>query len=167
MKQSFLLVAVILAAYSLHAGEMSPCVESPAWLHLLPEMEKIAAADGWAFSREDMKESQSKRFLADFTAKYPTVRQSLTPEAVRKLSRWAKKEMETYDAVTFPEAGKIFWQPIRRDAAGKKILLETTLDTLPTHSPLVTRWLKLFAIYDISTEEISVITVTIRGEVLE
>lgn len=158
MKTIFVLFLMIFAA-----GESA----QPAWLQTLPEMEKLAATDDWAYSPQPLSETQKQQFSADFAKKYPEIRGFLTPAHIRDLSRWAKDEMKTYDSIPFPDADKLVWQPVRRDAAGTKILLETTLDTLPTHSPLVTRWLKLFAIFDTVTGKISVIAVTIRGELLE
>ncbi|MCX6872217.1 MAG: hypothetical protein NTW21_00175 [Verrucomicrobia bacterium] len=53
-----------------------------------------------------------------------------------------------------------------RTAGGgeKKLLFEATLQTLPTHSPLVTRWHKLFVVYDVDRQAISQVIITIRGE---
>jgi hypothetical protein len=41
-----------------------------------------------------------------------------------------------------------------------------TIDALPTHSPLVTRWLKVYLFYDLYARSIARITITIRGQVL-
>jgi len=47
------------------------------------------------------------------------------------------------------------------------ILLESTIDTLPTHHRLVTRWLKAFVRYDTRGQKIAHVTITIRGQRLE
>ena len=43
------------------------------------------------------------------------------------------------------------------------LLLESTLDTLPTHSSVVTRWLKLYLLYDVPSKSIVRVTVTNPG----
>lgn len=49
----------------------------------------------------------------------------------------------------------------------RNILLESTVDTLPAHHPLVTRWLKTFVRFDTQRHTIVQVTITIRGQVLE
>jgi hypothetical protein len=44
---------------------------------------------------------------------------------------------------------------------------ETVLQEKPTHSPLVTRWLKVYIYYDVKTREVVRMIVTIRGELRE
>jgi hypothetical protein len=89
----------------------------------------------------------------------------ITPEAVRGLSRWARKEMERYQAV--PPLAKLTFALVQEDTAQHRALLEGTLDTLPSHSPLVTRWLKVFLVCDTGDGSIVRTVVTIRGQVLE
>jgi hypothetical protein len=73
--------------------------------------------------------------------------------------------MEAY--ATVPPLEKAELRPVAVDEKEGVILLEGTLDTLPTHSPLVTRWLKAFVRYDTSAQRIARVTITIRGQVLE
>ena len=42
-----------------------------------------------------------------------------------------------------------------------------TIDTLPTHQPLVTRWLKVYVVFDLHEKSVSAVVVTIRGQRLE
>ena len=77
----------------------------------------------------------------------------------------AKPQMEVYRSV--PSFERIELRPVGTDAKRKRLVLEGTIDTLPSHSPLVTRWLKVFVLYDLEAKSIARITVTIRGELLE
>ena len=73
--------------------------------------------------------------------------------------------MEEYSAV--PALTDVALQPIGVDKKGGKLVLEGTVDTLPSHHPIVTRWLKVYVVYDIPGRKISHVTFTIRGQVLE
>jgi hypothetical protein len=94
-----------------------------------------------------------------------TAKAQLTPERVRTLSRWAKLQME--DCATVPDLDKTVLKPLGTDANRQQILLEGTLDTLPSHAPLVTRWLKVYVVYDLPSRSLSRIVITIRGQRLE
>ena len=74
-------------------------------------------------------------------------------------------QMEGYKRV--PNLDSIALRPVGTDAQRGKLVLEGTLETLPTHSPLVTRWLKVFLLYDVPTKSLTRVTITIRGERLE
>jgi hypothetical protein len=89
----------------------------------------------------------------------------LTVDRVRSLSRWAKPQMEKYSAI--PALPDVVLEPIGVDKKGGKLVLEGTVDTLPNHHPLVTRWLKVCVVYDIPARKIGQVTFTIRGQVLE
>ena len=97
--------------------------------------------------------------------KAPTIQTLLTPERGRSLSRWAVKQMEAYAAVPSLEKSRL--QPVAADEKQGTLLLESAIDTLPTHSPLVTQWLKAFVRYDTRGKKISHVTITIRGQRLE
>jgi hypothetical protein len=140
--------------------------KEPVPLHLLPEMERNPDIDGGRRCRPDQFPKEKAAALADWQKKKRDwVAKQVTPEVVRKLSRWARKEMEQYKAV--PPLTKVDFKPVRHREADRRLLLEGTLDTLPTHSPLVTRWLKVFLLYDKTTKSIIRVTVTIRGQLLE
>jgi hypothetical protein len=89
----------------------------------------------------------------------------LTVDRVRSLSRWAKPQMDDYAAV--PVLADVALQPIGVDKEGGMLVLEGTIDTLPSHHPIVTRWLKVYVLYAIPGRKISQVTFTIRGERLE
>ena len=90
---------------------------------------------------------------------------SVTADRIRSLSRWAKQQMEGYSTV--PTLADTALQPIGLDEARGKLVLEGTVDMLPSHHPLVTRWLKVYVLYNISERKIAHVTLTIRGQRLE
>ena len=57
-------------------------------------------------------------------------------------------------------------QPIGLDAGRGKLVLEGTIDTLPTHHQLVTRWLKVYVLCNLPGRKIAHVTFTIRGQIL-
>lgn len=81
------------------------------------------------------------------------------------MSRWSKVQMKGYETV--PAVTGVRLKPIGLDDRRVKLVLEGTIDTLPSHHPLVTRWLKVYVLYDISERKITHVTFTIRGQVLE
>jgi hypothetical protein len=143
----------------------------PSWLALVPEMERIADLDSslgdrrWSAADDAKHVDDLRRVQADWKTRVPTIQALLTPERVRSLSRWAVKQMEAYDTV--PPLAKVQLQPVGADEKQGILLLETTIDTLPTHHPLVTRWLKAFVRYDARGRKIAHVTITIRGQRLE
>ena len=85
--------------------------------------------------------------------------------SARALSRWSLPQMEEYRAV--PPLEKVELKPLGLAADGRGLVLEGTIDTLPSHHPLVTRWLKVYLLYDDRNRQIRHATLTIRGERLE
>jgi hypothetical protein len=131
----------------------------------LPDMDVADSAYRWNDTEKARFSDDIRRAVAEWKTRIPRLRDRVTPEQVRSLSRWAKPQMEDYKSV--PSLDDIKLQPVGTDAKRERLVLEGTIDTLPTHSPLVTRWLKVFLLYDLHTKSISRITVTIRGERLE
>jgi len=140
--------------------------KDPVALSLLPEMERHADIDGGRPCQPDAFPKERAAALADWQKKKRDwVAKQVTPEAVRKLSRWAQKEMEQYKAVS--SLAKVEFHPVARHEADGRLVLEGTVDTLPTHSPLVTRWLKVLLVYDEGSGSVVRVVVTIRGQLLE
>ncbi|HPM81566.1 MAG TPA: endonuclease/exonuclease/phosphatase family protein, partial [Candidatus Anammoximicrobium sp.] len=143
----------------------------PSWLTFVPEMERIADMDGrpndsrWSAADDAERADDLRRVQAEWKTRTPTVRSLLTPERVRSLSRWAAKQMEGYTTVPPLEKAQLY--PVAANEEQGTILLESTIDTLPAHSPLVTRWLKAFVRYDTRGQKIAHVTITIRGQRLE
>jgi hypothetical protein len=117
------------------------------------EQDEAALADDLSRARTAWKE------------KAKSLAGTLTADRVRSLSRWAKQRMEDYSTV--PALAKTVLQPIGLDRTRGKLVLEGTIDTLPSHHSLVTRWLKVYVLYDIPSRKIVHMTFTIRGQVLE
>jgi hypothetical protein len=135
------------------------------WLRLVPEMKPIPELEAGSPCREDAFGREVARAAADLKGKLPDVEKQVTPGAVRSLSRWAQKEMKAYDKVP-PWAG-VAWKPVRADDKQGRLVLEGTVDTLPSHHPLVTRWLKAYLVYDTATKKVVRVIVTIRGQAVE
>lgn len=158
------------------ARPAAPChaatpVPAPAWLTFVPEMQNVPLLDR-PWSDQPWTEALSRQYRDDlqhidaaWRRLTPEIAPQITPAQVRALSRWALPQMQQY--VRVPAIGPIELRPQRLDPAGQHILLEATLDTLPTHSAVVTRWLKVYALYDRSRQSLTQVTVTIRGERLE
>jgi|GEM_PF-1376537 len=95
----------------------------------------------------------------------PRILPKITPGLAQSLSRWAHEEMKNFrfrsaiDELDFQARG---WT--KEDG---RLIFESTISELPTHHPLVTRWLKLFLIFDPDEKEIHRIILTIRGQLLE
>jgi len=137
----------------------------PVGLCLIPETDYIPEVDDWPLCRPDAFPDEVTRALKDWEKKRRWVEKRITPQLVQALSGWARSEMKQYTSVT--SLAKVQLKPVRHHEARRKIVLEGTIDTLPTHSRLVTRWLKIFLLYDRHTRRIIRATVTIRGQVLE
>ena len=144
-------------------GDASPDV--PVGFCITPEMMYIPEVADWPRCEPDAVREQTQGALADWKGKRPWVEKRLTPELARSLSRWARKEMEAYRRV--PPLAKVDFQPVRHHKASRKLVLKGVVDTLPSHSPIVTRWLLVYLLYDEPTRSVVRMTVTIRGQILE
>ncbi len=134
----------------------------------IPEMNYIPEIDSWLFcdTTKGKYDDDIKKAKEDWKEKQIWINNQLDVKIVKSLSRWAKKEMKKYKKVpALPKDIKL--KPIRVSTKSTKVVFESTLDTLPTHSSLVTRWLKIIILYDQITESIIKVTFTIRGEILE
>jgi hypothetical protein len=168
------LLVILVALLTFHSGQaavghesMNASNQGPQEVSVRPvrEMNRIPEVDDWtscaagAFSAETVDAARTWAKIC------PSVQKELTPELVRSLSRWAMPQMASYTKV--PAINKVVWTAVSRDNDTRRLVLETTVDKLPTHSPLVKRWLKLFLVYEPSTRSIPTVIVTIRGELLE
>jgi hypothetical protein len=145
--------------------------EIPAWLSFVPEMqtvpimERVWSEETWSDSLDAQYRDDLKHIKEEWHRLAPAIATHVTPAQVRSLSRWALPQMAQY--VRTPDIAPAELTPIYVAPKGEHILLEATLDTLPTHSSVVTRWLKVFVLYDRQRQSIADVTVTIRGERLE
>ena len=137
----------------------------PIGLCVIPEMEYIPELDDWS-SYDDKKDILNiSEILALIKMKYPFLKKELTPDLIKSISRYAKKEMNTYQ--TIPPLDTIKFLPKKVSSDGFKIVFEGIVDTLPSHSPIVTRWLKVFIVYNRATHSVIKAIITVRGELLE
>jgi hypothetical protein len=137
------------AAVSL-VSEMAPLpgMDVPENAHQWTDVEKARLAPDIARATEQWK------------ARISCIKRQVKPEQVRSLSRWARKQTEDYKAI--PEMKQLTLRPRGVDVDHRRLVLEGTLDTLPSQSPLVTRWLKVYVLYDLPSRSISR-TIEIRG----
>jgi len=160
-----LTAALLVAGCALAAETPADDEQVPVAFCIVPEMEGVAEVDEWAACKPDAFAEEAAKALADWKKKLPWVKKQVTPELARRLSRWARKQMEQYEAV--PPLENVAFKPVSHDEPHGKLVLEGTVDTLPTHSPIVTRWLKLFLLCDKGSGTVQRVTVTIRGQLLE
>ena len=161
-------IAVLFSGSALAAeaekpqGKDAAGKKPPVALATVPEMEAVAELGvGWPCKPDAFPERVAAA-RADWAKKCPWVSARLTPQLARELSRWAKPQMEKYTAV--PPLEKRELTLIREDQKAGKLVFEITADTLPVHAPLVTRWLKLYLLYDVPKKSITAVTITIRGQ---
>ncbi len=164
MRSALLLSASLLLISALQAGEPERAKKMPAWLELVPEMMPLEGLRLRSVPRGDTIANQVQEARTALQKKRPEIERQITPEVVRSLSRWAQSQMKEYEKV--PSLAKAVWKPVGDDKQGR-LVLEGTVDTLPTHHRLVTRWLKVYVVYDGKAREVVRVIVTIRGEVLE
>jgi len=69
------------------------------------------------------------------------------PADIITLSKWARTQTKEYSRI--PSLDHHDFQIWTVCGGEKKLLFEANLQTPPTHSPLVTCWLKLFVVYDV------------------
>lgn len=161
MLRSLLLGLLSLGALLLARAEPGSAPPAIRWV---PEMERVpeltwphADAKDYAEDRQQMIKAWPKISAA--------VQEKLTAAEVIKLSKWARLQMQGYAGV--PSLERPDFQLQAASAGEKQLVFSATLQVLPTHSPLVTRWLKLLVVYDQHRRVISQVIITIRGEVQE
>jgi hypothetical protein len=169
------MAAIALLVFSLFVGieiervaiaaEPAEKVQFVAELEGVEELKLLGAKPSWTTDDETQFAAEVAAAREAWKTEAAKFQEKLSPEKVRSLSRWAKPQMEKYNAVPPLDKAKISAAGLTADK--KSIVFESTIDTLPTHSPLVTRWLKVYFIYDLSTKSIRHTTITIRGQVLE
>ena len=166
-KYSF--ISAILLSWACTCGTLpagagpleSADVEYPVALCVVPEMNYVPELDSWSACRPDAFAEHLPHVRSDWKTHSRWVAKRLTPELVRSLSRWARPQMAAYRAV--PPLEDLQWKPVAVHEPHGKLVLEATVDTLPVHAPLVTRWLKLYLLYDMQGKSILRVTITIRG----
>ena len=157
---------VIIPGYSKPSKKKTVVQEQyPLSICFVREMEYMPELNGWQACVKENYTKEVKKAMVDWEKKRSWVEAKITPELARELSRWAIKEMKNYKKVS--PLSKVKFMPVRFNTDHKMIVLEGTIDTLPAHSPIITRWLKIFLVYDTINDEIIRATITIKGEILE
>ena len=166
-----LLAPIVLLTIAAAEGPGDPKLQSdrgeafPIALCLVPEMSYIPEVDDWEFCAADKFPEHTASARTDWKGRVRWATKHVTPELARSLSRWARPQMAKY--TTIPPLEKTELKLVRQHPRGNKLVFEATVDTLPSHAPLVTRWLKIYLLYDTSSRSILRMTVTIRGQRLE
>ena len=137
----------------------------PIALCVVPEMSYIPEVDDWESCPADKFAEHTISAKTDWKGRVRWATKHVTPELARSLSRWARPQMAKYK--TIPPLDRTELKLVRRHPRGNKLDYEATMDTLPSHAPLVTRWLKVYLLYDTGSKSILRMTVTIRGQRLE
>lgn len=158
------MTAAVLLSCSIAALGAEPETELPLGLCFVPEMQFIPEVDSWQSCEPGAYAEAVKAVEKAWPKEAKRIAKHVTPELARTLSRWAQPQMAAYAKV--PPLEKVSLEPVAHYSQRKKIVLKGTVDTLPVHAPLVTRWLQVYVLADTSGE-IDRVTVTIRGEVQE
>lgn len=133
----------------------------------LPEMQADSRAPG--NPAPALTEAELAAFASAWASAKPELTKAIDGEALRRLSRWAKPQMASYE----PPVGwldRLSMTPMAATADGMLVRFgQKPADghILPSHSPLVFRYLLVAADYDRGSEQIGSVTVTIRGWVEE
>jgi len=161
MLRFLLLLLFGLGAIPLTRAEPGNALPAIRWV---PEMEGVPELNWPRADAQDFAEDR-RQMLKAWKEISAAVQQELTAAEVIRLSKWAKPQMQGYGGP--PSLEHPDFQPQTVSVAEKQLVFEATLQVLPTHSPIVTRWLKLLVIYDQRRGAISQVVITIRGEVQE
>ena len=146
--------------------EIKSIPEMPVSIRYIREMELIAELEEWEIcTSKTMFTQESKKLKSDWNTKKTFISELLNPHLIISLSRWAQKEMSQYHGR--PRLDTIQFIPIRYNNRFQRIVYESTVDSLPSHSPIVKRWLKVYVIFDKITDAISEAIITIRGDLFE
>ncbi|MHC4789222.1 MAG: hypothetical protein ACYS8K_08500 [Planctomycetota bacterium] len=139
--------------------------ELPIGVCLVREMGYIPELNSWGSDKAGKLADHVDRAGDQWRKQIPSLKKLITPRLARRLSRWARKQMAAYKTV--PPLANVKFKPVRVNKQQRKIVFEGTLDTLPTHSRIVTRWLRVYLLYDEPSSTVLRTTITIRGQVLE
>ncbi len=142
-------------------GEVASPAAPAVTMRFLAEMERIPELE-WPSDSTLARPQDLSRVTEDWAKCFRSLEEKLTANAVIGLSRWAKAQMQTYAQV--PRLAHPDFHFVAASPSGQEAIFEATLEVLPSHSPIVTRWLKLFLIYDRRNSHLSTVIVTIRGE---
>jgi len=173
-----LFVAVCLAtaaAFAAEVNEKSPvpargAATLPLNVCLVPEMGYIPEVNSWKHCSPSAHSEHTREAQKLWPAKAAELKPVVTPDLARRLSGWAKEQMKDYDRVPPLENVKLKPVAVSGDEDSGRLyhlVFCGTVDTLPSHSSVVTRWLQVYVLYSVPGKCIQRVTVTIRGQRLE
>jgi hypothetical protein len=157
--------AIALLCLSLTCSSGSGGTVIPVSIAYVREMAYIPEVDGWEHCAHSGFASDSQKAAAQWDTLCEWVRKQYTPATIYGLSGWAKDQMADY--IRTPPLKGIPFTPVRFRQDQKKLVLEAVVDSLPSHDRSVTRYLKLYLLYDTGENTITRVTITIRGELSE
>ncbi len=139
--------------------------ELPFDLCLVRELHHIPEVDTWTACEPTAFPEATRRVAAAWPAIARQVQPNVTPAVVRRLSKYARTQMEGYRKVPSLAAVKLY--PCTQHREGALVVFTGRVDVLPTHSPIVQRWLEVYVLYHSATDAVERVTVTVRGQVEE
>jgi hypothetical protein len=162
-RQILLLIAGLPVIVTLCAKKSVP--DFPVDIAYVREMSCIPEVDTWNRCPESGFSKDSIAVAAVWDTLRSKILPFISPQTVKNLSNRAPEQMTGYTKT--PDLMRLCFSPCRFDANCKKILFQATVDTLPSLDPIVTRYLKLYLMYDPINQKVQRATFTIRGEVKE
>lgn len=145
------------------ASQLLTSNEIPVDICFVREMNYVPEIDEWPYYTQDRCSTEIAAMTNEWNKKKSWIAKQLHPALVQGLSQWAQKEMLNYTSVSSLDS--VLLLPIR--CKSPYIVSEALVDTLPSHSPIVTRWLKVYIIYNSDLQQLLRVIITIRGELLE
>lgn len=138
-------------------------VEPAFQMECLAEMDEVKFAENWKF-RVELSHEKKRIFQEKWYEKFGAVKEFLTAERVREMSRWSRKEMKNYRYVTLPDPELVRWETIAHDAKKNRFLRKAVLGSLPSEYGMK-RELTVSAVFDVRTDEISWIGFSILSQI--
>ena len=134
----------------------------PVGISFMPEMAYIPEVDDWNKASGTISHADSPKTMRSWDAVKSFADKQCTDAVVCGLSRWARGLMAAYKrSSSFDKYNPVLF---RTSPDHKKLVFKSIVDTLPSHSSAVSRYLTLFLLYDTSSGQITRITITIRVE---
>lgn len=131
--------------------------QTPLQVRFIPEMTPFLE-ETWEHCNASQHKQAIQQVALTWIDQRETILNQITSPKVRSLSRWAQKEMAHYQMPAIKNQSFLATR-----IHNKNLLIESVLDTLPSHHPLVTRHLKLYLVYNQQNNILTHAIVTIRG----
>ena len=144
-----------------------PPTSAPPRLAFLQEMEPLPG--GFDRPLPTLSKETLARVRLAWEALGPRLQDAVTAKSLADISRWAKTQTQR---ATLPPhwPAKLTLKPSGCDASGQRIRFSHPVEQgveLPSHQPLVRRRVVITTVFNLPTQRIETVTVTIRGWVEE